>query len=199
MRTMIAAIVLGLSLTACAVKPDDSRFFHRGVYTPGTVTIEEDGSFHARSAVWSLKDASVAREAAWLRLIESARQRGYAFYIMQREAMARFFGQQFSMAGTLFTQEDAPSDAVPFVLPAPPRVELATVDPQPLEAAPPTPPKKKRKIVKRKKPPVEPIGEPEVIEAPEFITKAPATDDVLTGSIQTVCEPIPGEVHESCD
>ena len=123
MRTIIAAMMLSLSVTGCALKPDDSRFFHRGVYAPGSVMIENDGSFQARSAVWSIEDASVAREAAWLRLIESARERGYAFYVMQREAMAQFFGQQFSMAGRLFTLEDAPADAVSIVTPAAPRVE----------------------------------------------------------------------------
>lgn len=174
----LLAIVIVLSLSACASAPGGKQFYYRGVYAPGGVDIADDGSFAARTTVWNASKAVIAGEAALFRLEEAARLHGYSHAVIEDVAETTAQGHQVSISGMLYANNERAAGAVAVeelldLARGGEMEEVATQRMAPQVTGP------VRRAARPETPPQavgDPAGEPVVIQAPEFISSLETGD-----------------------
>ena len=174
------AIIVVLALSACATRPDDGRYYYRGIYAPGGVEIGENGAFAARTTVWNAGHAPIAGEAAYFRLEEAARTHGYTHAVIEQVVQTTLIGHQYVVSGMLYSQYNEAAGAVAIGdLRHPGGEESRTVSQPVIAARAATPPQRTVRTTPRPAAPVETVGDPLVIQAPDFISEL--ENDAPTG------------------
>lgn len=171
---MRALIVLSVAfLVSCASPEKNPEAFYGETYAPSNFVLEEN-EFVASAAVMKVEDLEIAEKAAYLRLMKSAKAKGYRYFKVTDSGDATLIGSRFTVKGQLYksfrsSPDVFPLDEIEKLLrgakmqnEAPKPVVVATKEPKVLKKAPVRTPKPAAVAV-------EPGG-PTVIMAPDDIT-----------------------------
>lgn len=170
---LLVAVAL---LCGCATKPDRGVFYYKGTYAPGVAMVADDGRFQSSASVWDESDFHVAREAAIHRAIDAARNAGFERVLVSSAEESSSFTNQFAIAGTFYQSQDAPDGAWPLkdLAQAAAHPGQSMNDLKPARIVPAAKPAKyRRNSSATPASNSEPVSEPQVIEAPDFISAIP--------------------------
>lgn len=155
-------IAVAALLAGCAVKPaGSSTFYYRGVYTPGSASVAEDGSFVSTSSVRRRDELNIAGEAALARLVEAARAKGLSLAVVASVSTDDARGHEYRVEGHLYRAGDAPADAVDIH-----QIEVALA--RHMDLLPKKPVTAASTDLAPREPVAEDVGAPIVIRAPDF-------------------------------
>ncbi len=113
MRIGILLLIVAL-LAGCATRPESgaSSSHYRGVYAPGSAKIAEDGKFVSTGSVLKAEQRDIAGEAALMRLVTAAREKGLSHVVVAKVNTDEGSGLGYRIEGRLYHAEDAPPNAV---------------------------------------------------------------------------------------
>jgi len=181
-------VLLSLFLVSCATPKVAPNAYYSGTFLPGTASIGDDGLFVSSASTFDEDAVSLARKAAFSRLLKAAEDGGYSYFSIDSEKTGKVLGHRFTVRGSLYKTAQAgegvfPVSAIKRLLKG-----LTLVAPKPVYRAP------KPKIKTAAAPSDEPLGEePLVIMAPTDITGSIKKSDTMENSAISV-EPAPHAV-----
>lgn len=95
-------LVLFIFLASCATPQNEPQSYYGKVYAPGKVSIDGSGVFVSTAGVKAAEHRSIARRAAYSRLMNSAISAGYKSVKIYREEISGSFGYKIAIRGRLF-------------------------------------------------------------------------------------------------
>lgn len=180
-------ILVLLVLTGCATPKTAPNSFYGDVYTPGQVSIGEDGTYSSVAGVFDEEEKSFARKAAFARLLLAATDKNYAYFQIDEESESWLFGHRFTVTGKVYQSDTGDKNVYPITDIRRLLQDLPLERPKPVAAvsvARPAP----RKPVSAPSPAVEASpptqqDEPLVIMAPEDITGSISNSGTREGAV----------------